>query len=103
MDLKQLEAEFADRVQQACDQARELGLAPVRLEQMLRAQHAATLAKKLMLSGDIHSSMKDLVRAGHRELTLEGVMLQPDFAPIFSAAQLQAAAWRLSMAAPPQD
>jgi hypothetical protein len=100
MDLKQLEADFAARVREACDQSRALGHPPSRLESMLRTQHAVNLAKKLMLSGDIHSGLKEMVRAGHPELTLEAIMLQPEFAPIFSAAQLQAAAWRLSMAAP---
>jgi hypothetical protein len=90
-----LESEFAERLQDSIRQSHELGYHPTRFEQMLSDLGACRLAKKLVISGDLQDGLKEMAKLGHKELTLEAIMLEPRFKSLFTKAELQAADWRL--------
>jgi hypothetical protein len=96
MSTKQLEAEFAGRLQDAIRQAQGLGYNPSRFEQMLTESGAVHLAKKLVATSDIQDGLKAMSKLGRKDLALESIMLEPKFKPLFSKDELTAAHWRLS-------
>ncbi|MBI3903817.1 MAG: hypothetical protein HY306_12895 [Nitrosomonadales bacterium] len=96
MNMKQLEAEFSDRLHDSIRQAQGLGYNPSRFEQMLATLGALKLAKKLVLSGDLQYGLKEMIKLDRKDLTLESIMLEPKFKSLFSAGELEAASWRLS-------
>jgi len=95
-NMNQLEAEFSERLHDSIRQAQNLGYNPTRFEQMLAALGALNMAKKLVISGDLQDGLKTMAKLGRKDLTLESIMLEPKFNSLFSAAELQAATWRLS-------
>jgi hypothetical protein len=46
----------------------------------------------------MHDGFRELIGRNRAELTMESIMLEPEFASMFSAAQLAAARWRLQQA-----
>jgi len=46
----------------------------------------------------MQTGFKELIARGRPELTMESIMLQPEFASLFKAAELAAARWRLEQA-----
>lgn len=93
-----LEDEFTARLRAAIEVCRELGYHPQRFIQMLDNIGAKATAAKLVASGDMHDGFRELIGRNRTELTMESIMLEPEFAPMFSAAQLAAARWRLQQA-----
>lgn len=59
---------------------------------------AKATAAKLVASGDMHDGFRQLISRNRAELTMESIMLEPQFAPMFTGAQLEAARWRLQQA-----
>jgi hypothetical protein len=95
MNNKQLEAEFTARLQDAIRQSHELGYHPTRFEQMLAEYGAINLSKKLIKSGELQDGLKAMAKLGRKDLALESIMLEPKFKPLFSAAEIEVATWRL--------
>jgi hypothetical protein len=93
-----LESEFSERLRDAIRQSHDLGYHPTRFEQMLSEQGALALARKLIKSGELQDGLKAMAKLGRKDLTMESIMLEPKFKPLFSAGELQAATWRLSQA-----
>lgn len=96
--MKQLESEFSMRLRDSISQSHDLGYHPTRFEQMLNEQGALGLARKLIKSGEIQDGFKVVVKLGRKDLTMESIMLESKFQSLFSAGELEAAAWRLSQA-----
>jgi len=94
--IEELSGEFASRLREAIDLCRELGYSPSRFEQMLNSSPSAvTLAKKLAVSSEIQDGLKRIAKLGRLELSMESIMLEEKFKPLFSDQVLQAAQWRL--------
>lgn len=65
---------------------------------MLESYDAVSLAERLVTSGDIQSGLKRLANLGHTELSIEAIMLEPEFKSLFHHRLLAAAQWRLDQA-----
>jgi len=102
MDLTMNKEEsFNARLRAAIEMCRELGYHPNRFVQMLDSIGAVATATKLVASGDLHDGFRELVGRSRADLTMESIMLEPEFASLFTRAQLAAARWRLDQALQP--
>lgn len=96
VSLEQLSGEFSDRLREAIDLCRKLGYSPSRFEQMLNnSPSAVSLARKLVVSSELQDGLKRIAKLGRLELSMESIMLEEKFKPLFSAQVLEAAKWRL--------
>ena len=96
VSLEQLGGEFSDRLREAIVLCRELGYSPSRFEQMLNSSpSAASLAKKLVVSSELQDGLKRIAKLGRLELSMESIMLEEKFKPLFPDQVLEAAKWRL--------
>ncbi len=93
--MEQLESKFAERIQDSIRQSRALGYPPTRFENMLLKMGALRLAKKLVISGDIQTGLKEVAKLGRKDLAMESIMLEPIFEKLFTVEELEAARWRL--------
>lgn len=94
--IEELSGEFADRLREAIELCRGLGYSPSRFEQMLNGSpSAASLARKLVVSSELQDGLKRIAKLGRLELSMESIMLEEKFKPLFSDQVLQAARWRL--------
>jgi hypothetical protein len=91
-----LRDEFRAEVRSAIGKCYDLGYIPSRFERMIELAHPVEVAKKLVVSGEFQHGICELTKLGHQELTIEGIMQQKWFSPLFTKAELQAAAWRLA-------
>jgi uncharacterized protein YktB (UPF0637 family) len=98
--MTKLDELFEARVRSAVAKCRELGYNPNDFQQMLDSSNAVTLAQKLVTSGNIQSGLKKLSSLGKPELSIESIMLEPEFHPLFSQQILAAARWRLDQVQP---
>lgn len=94
--MSNLAQEFAARLHAAILECHRLKYHPTRFEQMLQSSDAVTLAKKLVASGELQDGLKKLKGMGRLDLSMEEIMLEPKFAPLFAKQELDAARWRLS-------
>jgi hypothetical protein len=96
MNTNNLESEFSARLRDSIRQSHDLGYHPTRFEQMLDDQGALGLVRKLIKSGEIQDGFKAVVKLGRKDLTMESIMLEPQFKSLIAAGELEAATWRLS-------
>lgn len=89
---------FAAAVQAAVDESRSIGHSPDILIEMLQQRHAVEVAKQLVVSGKIQQGFLKMREIGRLDLSIENLMLQPQFAGLFSPQELDAARWRLEQA-----
>lgn len=95
-----MEQQFTARLQAAITQSRQLGYPPTRIEQMLNEHGAVETARRLIGRNDIQIGMWEMVSRGHTELTVESIMLEPQFASLFTEAELTQARRRLQSLSP---
>ena len=93
--MEKLREEFAQAVREAIKNCHEFGYNPARWEKMITEQHPVEVAIHFIVSGEFQDGFKHLVREGKEELTMESLMLQPRFTPLFSSDHLDVALWRL--------
>ena len=93
-----LEEQFGAKLRASIEICHELGYYPTRFTQMLDSIGARATAAKLVVNGDMQTGFKELIGRGRPELTMESIMLQSEFANLFTAAELAAARWRLEQA-----
>lgn len=91
-----LDQQFSAALRSAIRECYDLGYTPRRFEEMLDSSDAVTVAKRLVTSGDLQDGLKRIHSLGRLDLSMEQIMLDPKFAPLFTAEELQAASWRLS-------
>ena len=91
-----LNQQFSSALRSAIRECYELGYTPRRFEQMLDSEDAVALAKRLVASGDLQDGLRRIHKLGRLDLSMERIMLDPKFSPLFTAQELQAASWRLS-------
>ena len=90
-----LRDEFKAEILSAIGRSQDLGYNPTIFQQMITANHPVEVGKKLVVSGEWQHGIKEMAKLGHLELTIESVMLQPQFKSLFTPAELAAAQWRL--------
>jgi hypothetical protein len=93
-----VEDQFGAKLRASIEVCHELGYHPTRFTQMLDSIGARATAAKLVVNGDMQTGFKELVGRGRPELTMESIMLQPEFVSLFKPAELAAARWRLEQA-----
>jgi hypothetical protein len=91
-----LEEIFAARVQAAIVAGDELGYYPSILVGMLKDCSAVSVAVKLVSASEVKYGFLQIVDLGRVDLTLEAIMLEPQFAPLFRASVLEVARFRLN-------
>lgn len=90
-----LREQFESAIRAAIGASYELGYTPTRFEQMIEASHPVEVGKKLVLSGEMQHGIRELAKLGHLELTIESMMLEERFQPLFTQQELDVARWRL--------
>lgn len=91
-----LRAELASRFWASIAECRRCGYPPNRFEEMLKTTDPVHLAMKLLISGELQDGLKTLARMGRLDLSLESIVLEVQFKPLFPERYLQAAQWRLA-------
>ena len=86
-----LEHAFRDGVRRC----HELGYNPSYFVRMLEEQGALATARQLITATTPSEGFSRLWELGHLELTVEALVLEPRFAPLFSNGELRAARRRL--------
>ncbi len=62
---------------------------------MLARYGGVETAKRLIAAGEIQSGILRMAELGRLDITMERIMLEPEFAPLFTPGELDAARWRL--------
>ena len=73
----------------------ELGYNPTVFVGLLERYGGVQTAKRLIAEGEIQYGFKRLAALGRLDLTMEQIMLEPEFASLFTEGELAAARWRL--------
>ena len=98
--MSQLETKFEARIQEALVECHRLGYHPSDFEGMLSSASATRVAKKLVTSGELQSGLKKLAQLGRLDLSVESIMLEPQFRTLFAKQLRDAAQWRLNQITP---
>jgi hypothetical protein len=93
--MNQLSERFDQRLRESVRLAIELGYNPTVFTSMLERHGAVQTAKRLIAAGELQSGIKRLAELGRLDITMEQIMLEPEFAPLFAEGELAAARWRL--------
>lgn len=94
--MSPLEQSFEARVRAAVQECHRIGYHPSDFEAMLANASAARVAERLVTSGDLQTGLRRLAKMGRLELSVESIMLEPEFQDLFKSADIRAAAqWRL--------
>jgi hypothetical protein len=98
MVKSEIERRFERRLRNTIVESTALGYYPSRFEQMLNNSAGILVAKRLVGSGDLQYGLKELKKLGRHDLTMESIMMEEEFRPLFTKAELEAAKWRLEQA-----
>lgn len=90
-----IEERFEARVRAAIGECHQLGYHPHDFESMLASTSAVRVAEKLVVSGNIQTGLKRLAQLGRLDLSMEAMVLDPEFAVLFDLPLRRAAIWRL--------
>lgn len=96
--MEQLRSEFSQAIFEAIRECHDFGYHPTKWEAMNRAQHPVEASIQLVQSPDFQDGFRRLLRENREHLTVESIMLRPEFSPLFSERLLDAARWRLQTA-----
>lgn len=96
--VEQLRVEFSRAIFDAISQCHDFGYHPTKWEAMNRTQHPVEASIRLVQSPDFQDGFKKLLRENKEHLTVESIMLRPEFSKLFNCQLLQAARWRLQLA-----
>ena len=86
---------FEEDIRVSIRESRKLGYNPARFIQMLQDSDAVSLAKRLVVSGELQDGFKKMKALGRLDLTMENLMLNPKYSELFTKQELAAAKWRL--------
>lgn len=93
-----LAEQFTARLHDAIAKTRELGYNPQRFANKVDTTDSVHLARTYVSTAELHDGFKEVISMGRSDLTMEAIMLEPQFAPLFSPQELAAAQWRLDQA-----
>jgi hypothetical protein len=94
--MEPLAERFEHRLRDTIRECIALGYHPHRFEEMLNAYGGQQTAKRLVASGELQDGIRRLAAMAKLDLTMEHIMLQPEFEPLFTPGELDAARWRLA-------
>ena len=93
--MTELEKSFDAKVRAALLECHRIGYHPHDFEGMLANTTAAKLAEKLVISGELQTGFKRLAQMGRLDLSVEAIMLGPEYESLFTSPVRAAARWRL--------
>ena len=94
-----MEDEFERRLLESIQDSIAIGYNPTRSADMVSTWGGVGTARRLIVSGDIQDGVRKIVSMGRPELAMESIMLEPQFAELFSDGERDAARWRLDQLA----
>lgn len=94
--METLEEQFKEALYKICDEARQINYRPAQFEQMLHDWGAVATAQRLLGSEPTQYGLDRLWKLRRLDISLECVVLQPEFQPLFTEKQLDVARRRLS-------
>lgn len=95
LSMRQVEHDFMTRLKVAIEECHRLGYHPNDFEGMLSNASAVHVAEKLVTSSELQAGLKKLSKMGRLDLSVESIMLEPQFSTLFKKQLLDAAQWRL--------
>jgi len=87
--------QFSARVRAAIEECHSLGYHPTRFQQMLEESDAVSVAKRMVVSGELQDGLRRLKSMNRLDLSVESIMLESEFVGLFSPQERAAAQWRL--------
>lgn len=94
--MEPLEQQFEERLRATLPLCRALGYDPWQFEEMLNDLGGRELAKRLVVSGEFQYGIRRLAQLHRLDLSMEHIMQEAQFAPLFTQQVLEAARWRLA-------
>lgn len=94
--MDQVELKFRDALQAAVAECRKFGYAPNRFTGMLSRSSPFEVVRSLLASHDVSEGFKVLWEKGRLDLSVEAIVLRPEWRGHFSEAELLTAQRRLS-------
>lgn len=91
-----LAEKFESRLRHSVEVSCSIGYVPTAFMQMLDRHGGHGTAKRLIAASEIQKGMKEMAIRGRLDITMEQIMLEPEFAPLFTEEELAAAQWRLT-------
>lgn len=95
--MTELEQSFDAKIRDALRECYRLGYYPHDFEGMLANSTAVKLAERLVKSGELQTGLKRLAQMGRIDLSVESIMLEPEFEALFKSSVRDAARWRLEL------
>ena len=95
MTMPELESQFEDAMYEIYSESHRVGANPTGFLQMLNEQGALATAQKLLASNRLHSGFTRLWDLRRLDLSLEYIVLKPEFRPLFTEKELNVARRRL--------
>ena len=89
------ERRFHAAMEDIYHQAARLGYRPTRFLQMVQAHGGVQAAPLLLADPEVQSGLTDLWLLGRTDLSMESLVLTPEFAPLFSDEERRRARARL--------
>lgn len=93
--MSDVEDRFEQRLLDSIEISRGMGYTPTAFIGMLDRHGGVRTAKRLIADGNIQSGIKKLRDLGRLDIAMEQIMLDPEFATLFTPEELAAARWRL--------
>ncbi len=90
-----LKDEFRAAILAATEESKGLGYNPTKFIEMAKQSHPVEIGKKFVASGHFQAGIIEMAKRNRKDLTIEWVMLRPQFSSLFTSAELEAAQWRL--------
>ena len=97
--MEELRQEFANAITQSINESIELGYVPTDFRQMIKHRHPVEVVRQLVIAPDIQPGFTRLIQLGRPDLTIESILLEERFNPLFTNQEREAARWRLNQVA----
>jgi hypothetical protein len=96
MTTRELELELERAFRRGVKRCQKLGYNPTYFVRMLDEHRAVVAARQLLAAPAISEGFSQLWELGHLELTVEAIVLEDRFRPLFRASELDVARKRLA-------
>ena len=97
--MEELRQEFANAITKLINESIKLRYVPTIFMQMIEHQHPVEVVKQLVIASDIQPGFTRLIELGKPDLTIERILLEERFNPLFTNQEREAAKWRLKQVA----
>lgn len=92
----ELEKRFIQEVASTIEECRSLGYPPSIWQDLVVSKGAVQASKDLVVASKVQPGFKKLIKMGRPDLTVEFLVMQPEYRPLFEEKHIQAAEFRLA-------